>query len=134
MLFPCLVLNILKYLKTFYCLVVKLFYIFSKTFDLFLTYIVTRRSLFHMKITVSVKKRSHQHCDPCYLHLPILSFTYTLLVCGKIKNCRDHCFAQQIRPQNTVQLNILQDYSSGRVDLNMNNKRHSLPIVYAMLV
>ena len=28
-------------------------------------------SLFHMKITVSVAKSSHQDCGPCYLHLPI---------------------------------------------------------------
>ena len=135
MLFPCLVLNMLKYyLKTFYWLINKLFYMFSKTFDIFLIYIVIRCSLFHMKITTSVAKSSHQHCDPCYLHLPIFSSTYTLLLCGKIKSYCDHCFPQQIRPQNTVQLYILQDYSSGRIDFNRNNKPHSLPIVYTMLV
>ena len=135
MLFPCLVLNILKYyLKTFCWLIVKLFYMFSKTFDLFLIYIVKRCSLLHMKITTSVTKSSHQYCDPCYLHWPIFSFTCTLLVCSKIKSCCDHCFPQQIRPQNTVQLYMLWDYSSGRIDFNMNNKPHSLPIVYTMLV
>ena len=107
MLFPCLVLNILKYyLKTFCWLIVKLFYMFSKTFDLFLIYIVIRYSLFHMKITTSVTRSSHQQCDPCYLHLPIFFFTYTLLLCGKIKSCCDHCFPQHIRPQKTVQLYI----------------------------
>ena len=121
-------------LKTFYWLIVKLFYMFSKTFDLFLIYIVIRCSLFHMKITTSVTKRSHQYCDPCYLHLPTFSFTYSLIVCGKLKSCCNHCFSQQIRRQNTVQLYILRDYSSGRIDFNMNNKLHSLPIVYTMLV
>ena len=48
----------LKYLKTFYWLVVKLFYIFSKTFDLFLMFIVIRCNLLHMKITASITKSS----------------------------------------------------------------------------
>ena len=87
-----------------------------------------------MKITTSVTRSSHQQCDPCYLHLPIFSFTYTLRVCGKIKSCCDHRFSQQIRPQKTVQLYILRDYSSGRIDSNMNNKSHSLLVVYTMLV
>ena len=113
---------------------VKLFYMFSKTFDLFLIYIVIRWSLFQMNISASVSRSLHQHCGPCYLHLPIFSFTHTLLVSGKIKSCSDHCFPQQIGPQNTVQLNILQDYSSVRIGFNMNNKCHSLPILYNMLV
>ena len=33
-------------------------------------------SLFHMRITASVTKSSHQDCGPCYLHLPIF-FLYT---------------------------------------------------------
>ena len=56
------------YLKTFYWLVLKLFYKFSKTFDIFLIDIVIRFSLFHMKITASVTKGSHQDCGPCYLY------------------------------------------------------------------
>ena len=69
MLFPCLVMNMLKYyLKTFYWLVVKLFYMFSKTFDIFPIYTDIRCSLFHMKIIASVTKSSHQDCGPCYLH------------------------------------------------------------------
>ena len=48
---------------------------------------------------------------PWYLHLPVFTFTCTLLVCGKITSCCDHCFPQQIRPQNTVQLYILWGYS-----------------------
>ena len=135
MLFPCLVLNVLKYyLKTFYWLIFKLFYMFSKTFDLLLIYIFIRCILFRMKITTSVTKSSHQHCDLCYLHLPIFSFTYTLLLCGKMQSCCDYCFPLQIRPQNTIQLYLLRDYSSGRIDFNMNNKPHSLPTVYTMLV
>ena len=34
-------------------------------------------SLFHMKITASVAKSSHQICGPCYLPLPIF-FLYIL--------------------------------------------------------
>ena len=49
-------------------------------------------SLFHTKITGSVTKSSHQDCGQCYLHLPIFSFTYTLLLCGKMKSCCDCCF------------------------------------------
>ena len=71
---------------------------------------------------------------PCYLHLSIFTFTYTLLVCDKIKSCCDHRFPQQIRPQNTAQLYILRDYSSGTIGFNMKNKRHSLPVVYTILV
>ena len=41
-------------------------------------------SLFHIKITVSVKKSLHQHGEPCYLHLPIFSYTYTLPFFWKI--------------------------------------------------
>ena len=81
-----------------------------------------------MEITASV---TNQDRDPCYLHLP-LYFTHTLLVRGKIKRFCDHCFPEQIRPQNTVQL--LPDYFSVRIGFIVNNKRQSLPIVYIMLV
>ena len=60
------------------------------------------------------------------------SYTYSLLFCGKIESC-DHCFSQQIRRQS-IQLYILQDHSSLRIGLNMNNKRCKLPVVYTMLV
>ena len=60
-------------------------------------------SLFHMKIIVRVTISSHQDRGQCYLHLPIFSYTYTLLFCGKITSCCDRCFPQQIRPQITVQ-------------------------------
>ena len=81
-----------------------------------------------MKIGTSVTESLHQHCDPItYLRLSIFSFKYTLFVCIKIKSCYDHSFPQQIRPQKTVQLYMLRDF-------NMNNKPHSLPIVYTMLV
>ena len=85
---------------------------------------------FHMKITAIVMKITAW----CYLHLPVFSFTYTLLVCGKINSCCDLCFPQQIRPLNTVQLFILQDYSSVRIGFSMNNKRLSFSVVYTMLV
>ena len=85
-------------------------------------------SLFHMKITASVAKSSHQDRGLRYLHLPIFSYTHALLFCWKIKSCCHRCFPQQIRLQITVQLYILQDYSSVRIGFNMINKRHTLPI------
>ena len=58
-------------------------------------------------------------------------YTYTLLVCS---SC-DCCFPQQIRPQTTIQLYILRDYSNERIGFNMINKQHKLlPIIYTMLV
>ena len=39
-----------------------------------------------------------------------------------------------LRPQTTVQLYILGYYSSVRIGFNMNNKHHTLPIIYTMLV
>ena len=89
-------------------------------------------SLFHMKITVSVTKSSHQDCGLCYLNLPIFFlYIHYLLFCGKIKSCCDHCFTQQINPKTTVQL---WDHSSVRIGFNKNNKGHTLPIIYTMLV
>ena len=85
-------------------------------------------SLFHMKIAASVTKNSHQNRGPCYLHLPIFPYTYILLFRWKIKSCRGRCFSQQIRPLTTVQLCILQDYSSVGIVLNMNHKRNILSI------
>ena len=43
-------------------------------------------------------------------------------------------FPQQIRAQTTLQWYILQDYSNVRIVFNMIKKRHTLPIVYTMLV
>ena len=43
-------------------------------------------------------------------------------------------FSAANRPQITVQLGILQEYSSMRIGFNMINNRHTLPIVYTMLV
>ena len=89
-------------------------------------------SLFHMKITASVTNSSHQDRGPCYLHSPI--FSYTFILCWKIKSCCDSCFPQQIRPYTAVQWYILGDYSSVRIGFNMINKRHTLSMVYTMLV
>ena len=44
------------------------------------------------------------------------SYTYTLQFC-------DRCFPWQIRPKTTVQLYILQDYSSVRIGFNTINKQ-----------
>ena len=58
--------------------------------------------------------------------------TYTLLFDCKRKSY-DHCFRQQIRPQTTVQLCILQDYSSVKIGFSMNYTCHRLPTLYNML-
>ena len=47
-------------------------------------------SLFHMKITTSAVKSSHQDLGLCYLHS--LFFHYTLFFRWKIKSCYDLCF------------------------------------------
>ena len=52
----------------------------------------------------------------------------------KIKSCCNHCFSQEIRPLTTIQLGILQGYSSVRIGFNMNHKCCTLPIVYTILV
>ena len=83
-------------------------------------------SVFSIWKSLSVTKSSHQNCGPCYLNLPILSYTYTLLFCWENKVVA--IAVSQIRPLTTVQLCILQDYSSGRIVLNMNHKRHTLSI------
>ena len=88
-------------------------------------------SLFHMKITASVTNSSHQDRGPCYLHSPI--FSYTFILCWKIKSCCDSCFPQQIRPYTAVQWYILGDYSIVRIGFNMINKRHTLSMVYTLL-
>ena len=69
-----------------------------------------------------------------YLHLPIFSFTNTLSHLWQNKKLLWLLFPQQIRPQSTVQLYILQGYSSVRISFNMNNKCQALPILYTMLV
>ena len=87
-----------------------------------------------MNITASITKSSQEDRGLCYSQLPIFSYTYTLLFCCRIKSCCERCFPQQTRPLTTVQLGILQDYSRVKIGFNMNNKRHTLPIVYTMLV
>ena len=41
-------------------------------------------SLYHVKITASITRSSHQNGGLCYLHVPIF-FLYVLLFCWKIK-------------------------------------------------
>ena len=62
------------------------------------------------------------------------SYSCTLLFYWKVKSCCDRCFPQQIRSKNNVQWYIIRAYSSLRIGFNMINKRHTLPIVYSMLV
>ena len=85
--------------------------------------------LFHMNIIVAITTSLHEDCGPCYLYLPISSYTYTLLLCWKIKNERDRLFHQQIGPQITVQLYILRVYSSVKICSNLTNKCRTLSIV-----
>ena len=40
---------------------------------------------------------------PVLFTLNYFSYTYTLIICGKIESCCDRCFPQQIRPQTTAQ-------------------------------
>ena len=91
-------------------------------------------NLFYMKITVSVTKSLHKDCGLCYLHLPIFSYTYTLLCVGWRKSFGDCCFSQQIRPQITVQLYILQNRFSVTSGVSVSSKHHTLPILCTVLV
>ena len=59
-------------------------------------------------------------------------FLYTLLFWWKIKTSFDCCFPQQIRPQITVQLYRLQDYSGARIVFNVVNKHHTLAIMHCV--
>ena len=90
------------------------------------TLFVSVNSLFCMKITASVKKALIKIMVCAMYTYLFLLFTYTHLFCSKIKSWQGCCFHQQITPQTTVQLYILQDYSSVRIGLSMNNKRHTL--------
>ena len=49
--------------------------------------ILTRLSLFHMKITARITKSSHQDCGPCYLHLPVFLYIHSPPLWQK-----NHCF------------------------------------------
>ena len=62
-----------------------------------------------MKITMIVTKSLRQDCGLCYLLLPIFLYIH---LGWEIKSCFDCCFPHQIRPQITVQLYLLQDYST----------------------
>ena len=64
---------------------------------------IKTNSLFHMKITASVGKSSHQDRGPCYLHLPIFFLYIHSPFLLENKSCCDCCFPQQIRPQTSVQ-------------------------------
>ena len=69
-----------------------------------------------------------------YTYLFLISYTYTLLFRWKIKkSCCDRCFPQQIRPHITVQLHILQVFSSVRIGFNMISQSLTLLVVYIML-
>ena len=72
-------------------------------------------------LRVLIKARINIVACAVYTYL-CFSYTCTLLFCWKMKSCCDRCFPQQIRPQITVLLYILRDYSSARTGFNMINK------------
>ena len=49
-----------------------------------------------LRVLQKVRIKIVVHANHLYL---FFSLAYTLLFCGKIKSCCDHCFPQQIRPQ-----------------------------------
>ena len=101
------------------------FRIFDKSFQIYPTWSLIIResyktliirlhvsySLFHMKIPANVEKIFTSRLWPLLFTLVFFSYTYTHFFCSKIKSCCDYCFPQQGRPQTTVQLYILWDYS-----------------------
>ena len=102
---------------------------FMEQVFIYLKFMLFLCSLFHMKVTASITKSLHQDCDPCHL----FTLTYFFLIHGLfssagIKICCNCCFPQQIRPQITVQLYILQVYSNVRIGFNMISKCHLLPV------
>ena len=84
----------------------------------------------YIRKSLQVLQKAHIKIWPMPFTLNLFfSYTYTLLFCNKMKSCCDRYFPQQIRPQTTVQLYKLQDYSSVRIHISMINKRHTPPIV-----
>ena len=72
-------------------------------------------------------KKLALRCRPCYLHLPIFSYTCTLLFCGKIISYCDRCFPQQIRPQTTSIMYITRLFLDwGLVSIWIKNTTHCL--------
>ena len=90
-------------------------------------------SIFYMKTTATATKTSIKIVVRAISTYLLFSFTYIILFCGKMKSCCDRCFPQQIRPQTTVQLYTLRDYSSERIGFSLNNKYHTVPIVCTTL-
>ena len=63
----------------------------------------TSHSLFHMKIIASVTKSSHQNRGPCYLQLPIFSYTYSpVLLQNKKFLCRSSQIACTVATTNVM--------------------------------
>ena len=103
---------------------------FSKTYSsCFMCVIVTCMRLPFSKIFSNFV----HFCQNFQIFCPFLSFFWKIACmpllsrtspafCWKTKSCCDRCFSEQIRPQTTVQLYVLQDYSSVRIGFNMINK------------
>ena len=94
---------------------------------------ISKTNLVHISLTVSVFSiwksmwvlqtaciKIVAHAIYTYL---FFSYTYTLVFCWKIWCC---CLPQQIRPQTTVQLYILWDYSGVRIGFNMIKNHHTV--------
>ena len=91
-------------------------------------------SVFSIWKSLQVLQKAHMKIVACAIFTySFTSYTYTLLLCWKIKSCFNCCFPLWIRPQTTVQWYIW-DYSSVRIGFNFINKCHRQPIVYTMLV
>ena len=81
----------------------------------------------------------HVCCFMCtishvHMHAPKMVLHTQNLLYKKIMIYEDLLWFLFLKPQTTVQLYILGYYSRVRIGLNMNNKCHTLPIVYMMLV
>ena len=74
-------------------------------------FIVAFAIIEHVTKIMCYKKLASRLWPMLFILTDFFSFTYTFLFCGKIKSCCDCCFPQQIRPQTTIQLYTLRDYS-----------------------
>ena len=79
-------------------------------------------SLFHMKITASVTKSSHQYHDPCYIHSPIFFLIHTLFSSAAVVTA---VFLSKLDHRPLFNY-IYYETILERIGFNMTNKRHTL--------
>ena len=91
---------------------------------------MTKVSLFHLKITVSFTKSSHQDHGPCYLHLPSFFLNMHTPLLLENKKFLWSLFSSVKLDHRSLLIDI---YYEIYIDIyNMINKRHKLPIEYTM--